>query len=323
MLTHCYYVLMSAQQTIPWDIVTVGRSVVDLYPGQDGRAPQDVESYHQYLGGSPVNVAVAAARAGLRSAVVTRTGDDLLRDFVLDQLGRFGVDTSWVRAVEKARTTLAICDLRDASSPVLQFFRDTPPPENAIETDDLVGAALASRMLWVTASGFAAEPSATAHDAAIEAAAQVVLDLDYRPDFWESEAQMRDRLHAVLPHADVVVGNEEESSIALGRTGTAEQLARALLETGPRLAVIKRGDQGVVAATPQGTLSQPAFDAQVVNGLGAGDAFGGQLAYGLIKGWPLQQTLRHAAAAGAIVASRRGCSIAMPTPEEVLALMAG
>ncbi|ACQ82427.1 PfkB domain protein [Beutenbergia cavernae DSM 12333] len=308
---------MSAQVTKELDLVSVGRVVVDLYPAEDGRAPKDVENYRQYLGGSPTNVAVAAARAGLRSAVVTRTGDDLFHEFVVDQLASFGVDARWVRAVPGRRTTLAVCDLRDPSSPALQFFQDTPPPTDALDAAELVAASSSSHMLWITASGFATDRSAAAHDAALAAAEHTFLDLDHRPDFWADERALRDRLRPVLPQVDTVVGNEKECSIALGRPGTAEELGRVLLDEGPRLAVVKRGEEGVVAVTRDAVLSVPAVPVRVVNGLGAGDAFGGWLVSGMSAGVPLDVTLRRATAAGAIVASRRGCSVAMPTPAEV------
>lgn len=303
------------------DVVTVGRAVVDLYPADDGRAPKDVDSYRQYLGGSPTNVAVAAARAGLRSAVVTRTGDDLFHDFIVDQLESFGVDTRWVRAVSGRRTTLAVCDLHEPHEPGLTFFRDVRPPEESLGAAELAEAAAASRMLWVTASGFASEESAAAHTAALATADQVFLDLDYRRDFWSSEGDLRDRLRLVLSQVDAVVGNVREVEIALGESGTPADLARGLLSRGPRLAVVKQGSKGALAATRDLLIEQPAFEVQTINGLGAGDAFGGQLIHGAVVGLPLEDTMRHAVAAGAIVASRRGCSIAMPTMAEVTAFV--
>lgn len=303
------------------DVVTVGRAVVDLYPADDGRAPKDVESYRQFLGGSPTNVAVAAARAGLRSAVVTRTGDDLFHGFVVDQLESFGVDTRWVHAVPDRRTTLAVCDLQDPGSPGLTFFRDTPPPEDALDIDELTAAAAASHVLWITASGFATPDSAAAQAAAIATADRVFLDLDYRPDFWSSEQALRDRLRPVLSEVDVVIGNVREVEIALGETGTAKDLARRLLSRGPELAVVKQGAAGALAATHENVIEQPAFPIRPVNGLGAGDAFGGLLVKGAVAGWTIDETLRHAAAAGALVASRRACSAAMPTLAEVAAFL--
>jgi len=312
---------MSLQVNVKLDVATAGRAVVDLYPANDGLAPKDVESYRQYLGGSPTNVAVAAARAGLRSAVVTRTGDDLFHDFVIDQLEGFGVDTRWVRAESGRRTTLAVCDLREPHEPALTFFRDAQPPEESIDAE-LTEAAASSRILWITASGFATEQSAAVHAAAIAAADRVFLDLDYRRDFWTSESALRERLHPILGQVDAVIGNVQEVQIALGESGAPADLARELLARGPRLAVVKEGAKGALAATREEVVTQSAFPVQTINGLGAGDAFGGQILHGEVAGWPLDLTMRHAVAAGAIVASRRGCSVAMPTAAEVTQFLA-
>lgn len=305
------------------DVVAAGRAVVDLYPAEDGRAPKDVESYNQFLGGSPTNVAVAAARAGLRSAVVTRTGDDLFHDFLIGQLEGFGVDTRWVHAVRGRRTTLAVCDLQEPHEPGLTFFRDAQPPEESIDAEELAGAATSARILWITASGFATEESAAAHLAALDTADRVFLDLDYRRDFWAGESALRERLRPILSRVDAVIGNTHEVEIALGTDGTPAHLAQEMLSQGPRLAVVKKGKQGALAADADQVIEQPAFPVQTVNGLGAGDAFGGQILAGEVAGWPLDVTIRHAVAAGAIVASRRGCSVAMPTAIEVTEFLAG
>lgn len=313
---------MSIQHEREFDLVTVGRAVVDLYPAEDGRHPKDVESYRQYLGGSPTNVAVAAARAGLRTAVVTRTGDDLFHAFIIDRLAAFTVDARWVRPVPGRRTTLAVCDLHEPHEPGLTFFRDARPPEESLDIVELIQASEASRALWITASGFASEQSAAAHTAALATADKVFLDLDYRPDFWASENDVRDHLGPVLERADAVIGNVREAEIALGVTGTPVELARLLLERGPSLAVVKRGASGALAVTRDKVIEQAAFEVPTVNGLGAGDAFGGQLAHGIIAGLPIEETMRNAVAAGAIVASRRGCSDAMPTAVEVAEFIA-
>ncbi|TDE97400.1 5-dehydro-2-deoxygluconokinase [Occultella glacieicola] len=311
---------MPRQTANTFDLVTAGRAVVDLYPGQDGLAPKDVLSYTQFLGGSPTNVAVAAARAGLRTAAVTRTGDDLFHQFVVARLEAYGVDTRWVRAVADTRTTLAVADLQEPHAPALQFFRDPRPPENDIYPDELAAAAASADTLWLTASGFAADPSAAAHAAALRERRRCLLDLDYRPAFWADARDFHLRLRSVLPHVDTVIGNEQECALALGSSGTPTELARRLLAQGPALAIVKLGADGALAATSAGVIRQPAFRAEVVNGLGAGDAFGGFIAKGLIEGWPLERSLRFACAAGSIVASRRGCSDAMPTETEVAGL---
>ena len=143
-----------------------------------------------------------------------------------------------------------------------------------------------------------------------------MLDLDYRDDFWESPAAARSEVDAILSEVDVVVGNRVECTVAVGESDPWVA-AEALLERGPRLAVVKRGPDGVIARTIEETVSLPAIRVDVVNGLGAGDAFGGALCHGLLSGWGVERTLRFANVAGAIVASRLECSTAMPTTNEV------
>jgi 5-dehydro-2-deoxygluconokinase len=151
---------------------------------------------------------------------------------------------------------------------------------------------------------------------------QTVLDLDYREQFWDSEARARDEIALVLPMVDVVVGNLTECEVAVGESDP-ERAASALMASGPGTAIVKMGPRGVMAADETGVVTVAPAEVEVVNGLGAGDAFGGAICHGLLEGWPLEQTLEFANTAGAIVASRLECSTAMPYTDEVLAAMAG
>jgi 5-dehydro-2-deoxygluconokinase len=146
-----------------------------------------------------------------------------------------------------------------------------------------------------------------------------VLDLDYRPMFWESPEAATEQVANALRHVTVAVGNREECEIAVGESNP-QRAAEALLDLGVELAIVKQGPRGVLGKTRHSHVSVPPNDVDVVNGLGAGDAFGGSLCHGLLHGWPLEKTLRYANAAGAIVASRLECSTAMPTAAEVAAL---
>jgi 5-dehydro-2-deoxygluconokinase len=143
-----------------------------------------------------------------------------------------------------------------------------------------------------------------------------VLDLDYRPTLWSSEEEAAAQVRMVLPMVDVVVGNRDECRVAAG-TVDPEEAADRLLAAGVTLAVVKQGPDGVLAATADERVTVPAFGIAVVNGLGAGDGFGGALCHGLLAGWPLAETVAFAGAAGAIVAGRLGCSVAMPTLQEI------
>ena len=195
-----------------------------------------------------------------------------------------------------------------------------------IEPSELDLAAIRdARIFWATVTGLSQEPSRTAHHAAWEARGRrplTVLDLDYRPMFWNSPAEATAEVTRALEHATVAVGNREECEIAVGETDP-HRAADALLDRGLELAVVKQGPRGVLAKTRTETVEVEPFPVQVVNGLGAGDGFGGALCHGLLAGWPLEQVIRFANVAGAIVASRRECSTAMPTTAEVDALLDG
>ena len=304
----------------PFDLVTIGRIGVDIYPLQDGVRLEDAETFGKYLGGSATNVAIAAARHGLRSAVVTATGADPFGRFARRELAGFGVDDRFVRTVPELKTPVTFCEIFPPDDFPLYFYRDPIAPDLAIGPADLDLAAIgAARVFWATVTGLSREPSRAAHHAAWTArgrAPLTILDLDYRPMFWPSPAQATAEVGKALEQVTVAVGNREECAIAVGETDP-HRAADALLARGVQLAVVKQGPRGVLAKTAEETVEVPGHRVKVVNGLGAGDGFGGALCLGLLRGWPLERTLRFANVAGAVVATRRECSTAMPTTAEV------
>ena len=304
-----------------YDVITVGRISVDVYPMQTGVGLEDVESFGKFLGGSATNVAVAAARYGHSAAVVTATGDDAFGRYLHKALRGFGVDDRWVRSIPGTPTQVTFCEIFPPDDFPLYFYgRDVLAADLQITAADLdLDAIRAAGVFWVTATGVSREPSRTAHHAALEARARArhtVLDLDYRPMFWESQELAREQVTALLPYVTVAVGNREECETAVGES-EPDRAADALLERGVELAIVKQGPRGVLARTADERVEVPPFPVDVVNGLGAGDAFGGALCHGLLSGWPLERILRFANVAGAIVASRLECSSAMPTEDEV------
>ncbi|MFI0447528.1 5-dehydro-2-deoxygluconokinase [Actinomadura sp. 6N118] len=306
------------------DVITMGRVSVDLYPLQVGVPLDEVESFGKYLGGSPTNVAVAAARYGHRTAVITRTGADPFGRFVHRALGEYGVDDRFVTDVPGLPTPLAFCEMFPPDHFPLYFYRYPKAPDLEIYPNELdLDAIGKARIFWATVTGLAREPS---HEATLDAlAAQpgtTVLDLDWRPMFWESPEQARARIGKALEHATVAVGNLEECEVAVGER-EPRAAARALLDRGVSMAIVKQGPRGVLAATPDTMVEVPPTPVKVVNGLGAGDAFGGAVCHGLLLGWDLERLVGFAGAAGAIVASRLSCADAMPTSAEVEAMLAG
>ncbi|WP_308211624.1 5-dehydro-2-deoxygluconokinase [Actinoallomurus soli] len=314
----------------PHDLITMGRVSVDVYPLQVGVRLEDVETFGKYLGGSPTNVAVAAARHGHRTAVITRTGADPFGRYVHTALREYGVDDRFVTAVPGLPTPLAFCEIFPPDDFPLYFYRYPKAPDLQIEADELdLPSIRAARMFWATVTGLCDEPSRTATLAALAARSRrrdTVLDLDYRPMFWPSPEEAGGRIRAALEHVTVAVGNVEECAVAVGER-EPYAAAEALLARGVRLAIVKRGPKGVLAATRSASggvdaVEVPPVEVEVVNGLGAGDAFGGALCHGLLAGWDVERTVRFANAAGAIVASRLACSPAMPATAEVEELMA-
>jgi 5-dehydro-2-deoxygluconokinase len=303
-----------------FDVLTIGRVGVDIYPLQDGVGLEDVQTFGKYLGGSATNVAIATARHGLNSAVITRTGDDPFGRFVLKELTRLGVDNRFVRTVDKLNTPVTFCELFPPDDFPLYFYRAPIAPDLVIKNNELdLDAILRAKVYWSTVTGLSQEPSRSAHYTAWMARGRTrhtVLDLDYRPMFWSSPEAASREVDRALEKVTVAVGNREECEIAVGETDP-HRAADALLERGVELAVVKQGPKGVLAKTRTETVEVAPYFVDVVNGLGAGDSFGGALCYGLLNEWPLERMLRFANVAGAIVAGRRECSTAMPTSAEV------
>ncbi|WP_251454022.1 5-dehydro-2-deoxygluconokinase [Microbacterium sp. Marseille-Q6648] len=302
------------------DILAMGRLGVDIYPLQDGVGLEDVQTFGKYLGGSAANVAVAAARYGEQAGLVSRVGDDPFGRFLLRELGRLNVDASAIHVDPVLKTPVTFCEIFPPDDFPLYFYREPKAPDLNVETADLdLDTIRNAGVLWVTATGFSQEPSRSAHVRALEARARrphTVLDLDYRPMFWESPSEAAAQVGRALEHVTVAVGNREECAVAVGEEDP-HRAADALLARGVQLAIVKQGPKGVLAKTADETVEVPPFFVDVINGLGAGDAFGGALCHGLLSEWPLERMLRFANAAGAIVASRRECSTAMPTQAEV------
>lgn len=304
----------------PFDLVTIGRIGVDVYPHQIGVGLEEVETFGKFLGGSATNVAVAGARLGHRTAVISRTGDDPFGRFLHTSLRDFGVDDTWVTAVPALPTPVTFCEIFPPDDFPLYFYRYPRAPDLEIAPEEIPADVVAdARIFWATLTGMSAQPSRDAHLAAWQARGRrphTILDLDYRPMFWEDPAEATAACQEALAHCTVAVGNKEECAIAVGET-EPERAGAALLERGIELAIVKQGPKGVLAMTADETLTVPPIVVDVINGLGAGDAFGGALCHGLLHDLPLRDIVTLANGAGAIVASRLECSSAMPTAPEL------
>ena len=315
-----------AERNAPFDVITIGRVGVDIYPLQTGVGLDEVSTFGKFLGGSATNVAVAAAKYGLKSAVITRTGNDPFGKYIHTELQRLGVSDQFVSGVEGLPTPVVFCEIFPPDDFPLYFYREPKAPDLVINQNELdLDAISHAKIYWSTVTGLSQEPSRTAHHVAWDARGRkehTILDLDYRPMFWSSPELASEQVARALDKVTIAIGNKEECQVAVGETEPM-RAADALLERGLEIAVVKQGPKGVLAKTRSETVEVPPYFVDVVNGLGAGDSFGGAFCYGLLQGWELKRILQFANVAGAIVASRLECSTAMPSFEEVEEILKG
>ena len=307
-----------------FDVITTGRIGVDIYPLQTGVGLEQVETFGKFLGGSATNVAVAAAKYGLQSAVITKVGTDPFGNFLIEELERLNVDTSYVGRDQSYKTPVVFCEIFPPDDFPIYFYREPKAPDMEISEAELDLKAISeAKIFWSTVTGLSQEPSRSANLAALRSRAKkahTILDLDYRSVFWVSPELATAEIAKALPLVTVAIGNKEECQVAVGETEPA-RAADAMLERGVELAIVKQGPKGVFAKTKNESVEVPPHFVEVINGLGAGDSFGGALCFGLLQQWSLEKILRFANIAGAIVASRLECSTAMPSFEEVAEIM--
>lgn len=302
------------------ELITVGRVSVDLYAREAHVGFDGDQSFTKSVGGSPANVAVAAARLGRRAALASKVGDDGFGQFVRNKLSGWGVSADYLGRDPERQTPLAFTALTPPETPEVAFYRGKLAPDTQLRASDIAPEVVREcEVLWVSQGALAAGTTA---DAAIEWLAQrdrkshTILDLDYRPSLWADAAAARARAAQAIALCTVVVGNLDECEMAVGERDP-ERAAQALLDSGVELAIIKLGADGVLLATSAGSWRVPPIPIRVVSGVGAGDAFGGALVHGLLNGWDEARIGRFANAAGAIVAGRMACAEDMPTLSDI------
>jgi 5-dehydro-2-deoxygluconokinase len=305
--------------THDYDVLAMGRSSIDLYAHEIGCSIVDVRSFDAYVGGCPTNVSVGTRRLGLRSALLTAVGHDQVGDFVVAFLDREGVDTSFIPRKRGRRTSAVVLTIQPPDKFPLTFYRDNCADRGLTIADVDRAPVDRSRVVFVTGTGLSHEPARAATFAAAERAADatVVVDIDYRPDQWDSASAFAMQIQELLALATLAIGTEEEVSAAAGRQH-AETDATALLATGIEALVVKRGVRGAtIVRRGDGPVDVPPFPVDVLNVLGAGDAFASGLLYGYLQGWPLERAARMGNACGAIVVTRHGCANFMPTLDDI------
>lgn len=322
----------------PLDVITIGRSSVDLYGAQVGGRLEDMASFQKYIGGSPTNMAAGTARLGLKSGLITRVGDEHMGRFIREELRREGVDVRGVVTDRERLTALVLLGIRDDKQFPLIFYRENCA-DMALCEDDIDPAFIAEARAVVATGTHLSHPRTEAAvlkalRLARESGARTALDIDYRPNLWGlaghgageerfiESAAVTAKLQGTLHLFDLIVGTEEEFHIAGGTTDTIAAL-RAVRAVSDATLVCKRGPMGAAAFTGaipdtlDAGAAGPGFPIEVFNVLGAGDGF----MSGLLKGWlddePWPVALKYANACGAFAVSRHGCTPAYPSWEEL------
>ena len=325
------------------DLVAIGRVSVDLYGQQSGSRLEDVATFAKGVGGCPANVAIGAARLGLKSALITRVGDEPMGRFVREQLTREGVDTRGVVVDAWRLTSLVLLSVRDPQTFPLIFYRENCA-DSALCEDDIAEDLIASaRAILVTGTHFSIAAAAQAQRKAIAVARshgrRVVLDIDYRPSLWgigghaagetryARSARVTAALAAVLPECDLIVGTEEELHVAAGLEDTLAAIRRIRVLSSAVI-VCKRGARGCIVfagsipASLEEGLVVAGSDVEVFNVLGAGDAFLAGFLHGFLREAPHEVSARFANACGALAVSRLLCSSEFPTLAELTQYLA-
>jgi 5-dehydro-2-deoxygluconokinase len=328
----------------PFDLITMGRSSIDLYANEVGAPFVDIKSFAAYVGGSPTNIAVGAQRLGLRSAVLTAVGEDPVGDFILNFLQKEKVETRFVWRKPGTRTSAVVLGIEPPDKFPLVYYRDNCA-DNQISIDDVLQTPIQDcRVFEFSGTGLSREPSRSATVFAAEqakaAGAAVVLDLDFRPNQWHDARAFGVTVRSALPAVDIVLGTEDEckavtltdpaqvnvthSQISGARVaGDLDAAVQAMQRRGPRVVVVKRGEKGAtVFAAGQAPADVPGFPVEIHNVLGAGDAFAAGFIYGLVKGWDYFKAARMGNAGGAIVVTRHGCANFMACEDEALKFIA-
>ncbi|GAB4170785.1 MAG: hypothetical protein Fur005_32430 [Roseiflexaceae bacterium] len=324
------------------ELICMGRSSIDLYSADIGAPFEEISSFSAFVGGCPTNISVGARRLGLSTALLTAVGADKVGDFILHFLAKEGVDTSPTPRKPGHRTSAVVLGIEPPDRFPLTYYRDNCADIELTIDDVLATPIAAAKALLISGTGLSREPSRSATMFAAETAraagVPVVLDIDFRPDQWHDPRAFGVTLRAAMRLVDVVLGTDDEinaamltdpaqvklthSQISDARVaGNVDQAIETILKMGTQVLVHKRGAAGsrvhVRRATSIERLDAPGFPVDVVNILGAGDAFASGLLYGMVRGWDWVKAARLGNACGAIVVTRHACANAMPTMAEI------
>jgi 5-dehydro-2-deoxygluconokinase len=298
----------------------MGRLSADIYPAQIRTPLREQRNYVRYVGGFAGNVCTGLARLQVRTAIVSKVGNDGHGEFIRDFLSLEDVDTGWLGTDHALNTPVVFCEIWPPDRFPLLFYRTPTCPDWELTADDFDLSAVADApILLASGTGLAREKSRAAHMAALQQHQHTaIFDLDYRPSFWSGVGAYQAAVQAALSRADIVVGNEDEVCAATGVDDPRQGIA-SLRALGPRVLILKRGGEGAALFDGDRVVEVQPVRMEVVNGLGAGDAFLASVTHGLLRGIDLETTVRRGNWSGAYVASQIPCSEAMPYLKDVSA----
>lgn len=325
------------------DILTIGRSSIDLYSQDIGADFVDISGFNAFVGGSPLNIAVGAQRLGLQTALLTGLGADKIGDFILHFLQKEKVNTSYIPRIPTARTSAVVLGIEPPDRFPLVYYRDNAA-DSQITIDHVIAANISQfRLIEISGTALNLEPSRSAVFYAVEQAAahgvEVVLDIDFRADQWADIRSFGLMVRALLPKVDIAIGTEEEvlaatlvdkAAVAIAHQqisapevkGDLDQAIATILATGVKTLIVKKGAKGVtIYRKDQAPQDVPGFPVEILNVLGAGDAFASGFIYGHLQGWDLYKSCRMGNASGAWVVQKPGCANDMPTLQDALQLV--
>jgi 5-dehydro-2-deoxygluconokinase len=323
-----------------YDVITYGRSSIDLYSNNIGSPFVEIKEFGAFVGGSPLNIAVGTTRLGLKTALLTAVGNDMVGKFLLNFLKKEGVETAFIPVKDGARTSAVILGIEPPDNFPLVYYRDNCA-DSKLNIDDVIKADIANaRLIEFSATALNIEPTRSAAffaaERAIENKIPVLIDLDFRADQWHDPRAFGVTTRAFLNYCKIAIGTEEEilatmlkdpSQIKIKNqqisapeiSGNVEDAIQGILKTGVETLIVKRGVKGSSVYLNDGTVKDvPGFPVEVVNILGAGDAFAAGFIFGFLNGWDWYKSCRLANACGAILVTKHGCANFNPTNEEVI-----
>lgn len=325
------------------DIITMGRSSIDLYSQDIGEDFVNIKGFNAFVGGSPLNIAVGAQRLGLKTTLLTAVGKDKTGDFLLNFLNKENVNTEFIPQIEGARTSAVLLGIEPPDRFPLVYYRDNAA-DSQITIDHVKAAGIKKfKLLEISGTALNIEPSRSAVFYAVEQAAengvQVLLDIDFRADQWKDIRSFGLMVRAILPKVDIALGTEEEilaatlqdaSQVSIAHQqisapeikGNLEEAIKKILDTGVKVLIVKKGSKGAtIYSNNSEPKDVPGFPVEILNVLGAGDAFASGFIFGHLQGWDLYKSCRMGNASGAWVVQKPGCANDMPTYAEAMNLI--